>query len=276
MAKKGNFLATVFFLKERKYITPNYIRISLENEHVHKYSKATLGVNNKIFIAPKGVNKVLLPEFDAEKKVWTTVEAHLTPHRRTYTHRGIDLKKKEIYIDFVVHAAAGPASDWAINAPIGAPLGVVMATDPHPLYIRNKEWYLLVGDATGLPVLSVILEDLPVEARGYAIIEVETEADVQPIETKSQVKIEWLINPSPGQNSSLGERAKQIVATCSHEPSKFGYVATEFATVKALRNYLRKEMRWTATELYAYSYWRYGKSETSSETDRRQEKNSIE
>ncbi len=273
MAVKTDLIARVFYLKNRTYITPNYIRITLENEFVSDYKQATIGVNNKIFIAPEGVDKVYLPEFDAEKLDWKPVAAALAPHRRTYTHRGINIEKNEIYIDFVAHGDEGPASAWAIHAPIGAELGVVMRKEPHTLY-EKADWYLLVGDATAIPVLAAILEDLPKTARGIAIIEVETAEDIQQIETESQVEIKWIINPTPGQDSTLASEVKHIVSDLS-EPSKFAYVAAEFTSVKDIRTLLRKEHQWNSEELHAYSYWKYGKSETSSEKDRRAERAEI-
>lgn len=82
--------------------------------------------------------------------------------------------------------------------------------------------------------------------------------------------------PYFGQNSELAKRAKEIITEHSDEMSKFGYVAAEFDTVKELRNYLRKELNWTKDELYAYSYWKFGKAESASEADRRAEKASLE
>ncbi|WP_430615529.1 siderophore-interacting protein [Flavobacterium sp. JP2137] len=273
MAKKTDLIARVFYLKNRTYITPNYIRIALENDYISEYKNATIGVNNKIFVAPEGTDKVHLPEFDSEKMDWKPMAAELRPHRRTYTHRGIDLEKNEIYIDFVAHGDDGPASAWAIHAPIGAELGVVMRKEPHQLYVK-ADWYLLVGDATAIPVLAAILEDLPATARGFAVIEVESVEDIQQIHTQSQVFIKWIINPTPGQNSTLASEAEQLVSTLD-EVSKFAYVAAEFSTVKAIRTLLRKTLLWTSDELHAYSYWKYGKSETSSETDRRAEREEI-
>lgn len=275
MAKKGNIQRKVFTLKEREYITPHYIRITLSGNDVSDFKNTTIGVNNKIFIAPEGVAEVHLPEFDMEKGAWKPMDEALKPYVRTYTHRGINVEKNELYIDFVAHGDEGPASNWAINAQIGDALGVAMGCDPSELY-PAADWYMLVGDGTAIPVLGSILETLPAEARVNAVIEVESAEDIQKLYTQAQAKIEWIINPTSGQNSVVAKRVKEIIAEHSEEPSKFGYVATEFDTVKELRNLLRKELNWTKDELYAYSYWKFGKAESASEADRRAEKASVE
>jgi len=274
MAKK-NVDRGLFTLKERTYITPHYIRITLEGKDVQKFSRTTIGVNNKIFLAPEGCPKVYLPEFDYEKGQWVPMDDAIRPSVRTYTHRGINLEKNELYVDFVAHGDEGPASKWAIQAPIGAELGVAMGTEASELYpVANR--YILVGDGTAIPVLGAILEDLPADAHVQAFIEVETKEDIQPLTTKADASIEWVINPTPGQSTVLAEKALVYIEEQGEMESKFAYVAAEFSTVKILRNFLRKEKNWTKDELYAYSYWKFGKAENASEADRRAEKASFD
>lgn len=265
----------IFTLKERTYITPHYIRITLEGKDAQKFNRTTIGVNNKIFLAPEGCERVYLPEFDSEKGQWVPMDEAIRPSVRTYTHRGIDLEKNELYVDFVAHGDEGPASKWAIQAPIGAELGVAMGTEASELY-PQADRYILVGDATAIPVLGAILEDVVATAQVKAFIEVETQEDIQPLQTKAQVDIEWIVNSTPGQNTILAEKALAYIAAQGEMKSKFAYVAAEFSNVKLLRNFLRKEKNWTKDELYAYSYWKFGKAENVSEADRRAEKASID
>lgn len=270
MARKANLLSSIFFLKERTYLTPNYIRITLENELIPNYRNTTIGVNNKIFIAPEGCSKVHLPEFDLDTQNWKEQDPSIKPYVRTYTHRGINLDKNEIYIDFVAHGAEGPASNWAINAPIGAELGVVMGTENSELY-PEAETYFLIGDATAIPVLSAILESLPKGVTANVLLEVVSEEDKQVWGSKADVTIRWIVNPTPGINSELASVAKTLLKK-HHGNSKFAYVAAEFSSVKELRTFIRKDLHWKQDELHAYSYWKYGKAENMSEKDRREER----
>ncbi len=265
----------IFRLKNRTYITPHYIRITLEGPDVQKFSQTTIGVNNKIFLAPEGCDRVHLPEFDFEKGQWVPMDEAIRPSVRTYTHRGINLETNELYVDFVAHGDEGPASKWAIQAPIGAELGVAMGTEAAALYPKANR-YVLVGDATAIPVLGAILEDLPAGVQAQAFIEVETKEDIQVLPTKASASIEWIINPTPGQSTELAEKAVTYIEAQGEMESKFAYVAAEFSTVKIMRNFLRKEQNWTKDELYAYSYWKFGKAENVSEADRRAEKASLD
>jgi NADPH-dependent ferric siderophore reductase len=250
-------------------ITPHYIRVFLTGEDVLKFVHATVGVNNKILIPPKGIHEVHFPEFDYEKKQWKPMPDEIRPTVRTYTHRGIDPDKKELWIDFATHGEEGPASSWAIHAREGDALGVLMKSGKKELYTRAEN-YLLAGDATAIPVLGAILEDLPATAKAVCIIEVQSKEDEQLLSTKADVTFIWLHNPDPLSGSQLAEtlKAQQLPAT-----NRFAYIAAEFSSVKAIRSFLRKDQGWLQEELYAYSYWKAGVAEDQSAGERRQEKN---
>lgn len=267
--KKPDIIRQVLSVEKKEYLTPNYIRITLTGKGVGAFGNTTVGANNKIFISPQGVQEDLFPEYDYEIGKWVYPSTDISPIVRTYTHRGISLEKNELYIDFVAHGENGPASAWAINAKPGDKLGVAMKNKSEALH-PQADWYLLVADATGIPVISAILESLPATAKGYAFVEIPSAEDQQDIKTKASVEINWVVNPHMGEKIVLAEKVKSIEL---YEGLRFGYVAAEFSTVKEIRQYLRKEKGWQKEELYAFSYWKKGASEISSLTDRKKERN---
>lgn len=268
--KRPQIVQDVFTLKHKEYITPHYMRVTLTAKDISKFSEATVGVNNKIFIPPTGVDQVFFPDYNFETNTWTFPPENVRPTVRTYTHRGINLKEQEMVIDFVLHGDRGPASAWALFSKIGDPLGIAMKADATELY-PSADWYLLVADGTGIPVLAAILETLPATAKGVAYIEVQSEADRQKLFTRSQVKIHWIYNRHPGEGNFLTDAVRSTSLPGKEDGSRFGYVAAEFSTVKNVRHFLRKEQDWTQEELYAYSYWKFGTSEDGSVNDRHQE-----
>ncbi|MFD1631252.1 siderophore-interacting protein [Pseudopedobacter beijingensis] len=251
----------------KEYITPHYIRVYLKGEEVKIFQNTTVGVNNKILVPPKGLNKVYFPEFDYESMQWKPQPEALKPAVRTYTHRGINLEDNEMWIDFVAHGEEGPASAWAINAKKGDVLGLMMHDGQTELYTK-ADWYLLVADATGIPVIASILEDLPAEAKGVCILEVFGKEDEQKLDTKADIRFIWLHNQHPQETSNLPSYVKQQNLP---ETSKFGYVAAEFNSVKEIRTYLRKTKNWKREELNAYSYWKSGVAEDKSAVERHEE-----
>nr|WP_121272277.1 siderophore-interacting protein [Pedobacter schmidteae] len=255
------------FVSKKKYLTPHYIRITLTGDGIEAIANTTVGINNKILIPPAGLSKIYFPKYDAEKRQWIELSDEIRPWVRTYTHRGIDLEKKEIWIDFVAHGDEGPASAWAINARPGDVLGVMMKEKKTELYPQADN-YILIADATGIPVLGAILEDLPATAKGICIIEVHGKEDEQNLETKANMEFQWLHNDSPQKRSLLPAMLKRLELP---EKSRYAYVAAEFSAVKEIREYLRKGKKWQRDELDAFSYWKSGVAEDKSATERRQE-----
>lgn len=254
-------------VSRKEYITPHYIRIYLTGEGVPLIENTTVGVNNKILIPPAGIDKIHFPEFDYDKMQWKPQPDEIRPTIRTYTHRGINLENNEIWIDFVSHGDDGPASAWAAYCKKGDILGVLMRDGKSELYAEADN-YLLAGDATAIPVLGAILERLPKTARGTCIIEVHGKEDEQILETKADIQFIWLHNEHPQQGSRLVESIREMMLP---EGNRFAYVSAEFSSIKAIRNYLRKEKGWKREELYAYSYWKSGVAEDKSVMDRHQE-----
>lgn len=270
--KKFKTIQAELTVSRKEYITPHYIRVFLTGEQVLLLKNTTIGVNNKILIPPKGLRKVHFPEFDYEKMQWVPQSDEIRPIVRTYTHRGIDVNSNEVWIDFVAHGDEGPASAWAMNAQKGDVLGVLMKDGKTELY-GKAENYLLVGDATAIPVISAILEDLPSTAKGICILEVDSKIDEHHLETLADIEFIWLHNEHPQAGSRLAEVVKQQVLP---DDSRSGYVAAEFSSVKEIRRYLRKEMQWKQEELYAYSYWKSGVAEDKSAVERHKENEEVE
>lgn len=261
-------LRNLFRLAKREFITPNFIRLTLQGDDMKPYEVCTIGVNNKILLPRPGSKEVNLPKFDDETHDWIFPEDHLKPIIRTYTYRGADFEKNQMIVDFVHHGDNGPASAWAINAKLGEEIGVAMKMYKSELY-PESDWYFLIGDATAIPVLSAIMESLPNDKKGVALIEVPTKEDEQSLTKPENFEVIWIHNSHPENGSELAEKAKEFEIP---EGEKFAYVAAEFSTVKELRNYFRKELAWTKDELYAYSYWKAGVAEDQSASDRQKEK----
>lgn len=262
--KKPPIVREVLQVVRKERITPNYLRIVLGGEEIRKFKMVTVGINNKIFVPPKGVDEIYFPNENAE------IPVEIRPIMRTYTCRALDLEKNEMSIDFALHGDEGIASGWAKNCKIGDKLGVAMKGFSKQLY-PEADWYLLAGDMTALPVLSVILETLPDSAKGTAIIEVQTIEDEQIIETKSQIEIKWIFNPTPGKTAQLQNAVRAVKLPSGEEIRKFAYVAAEFAAVRNIRQFLRQEKGWKATEMHGFGYWQTGTPEEISAHERHEE-----
>ena len=175
---------------------------------------------------------------------------------RTYTVRA--QREHEIDVDFVLHDDGGPASLWASNCQPGASI-LVGGPGPRKSLHEGPDWYLIAGDMTALPAISVNLESLPQDARGVAVLEILDEADIQPLQVPDGIELIWLVNSHPGDESHpLVERIRQI----DWSPGRVQvWAACEFGSMRALRQFLREEREVARGDLYISSYWKNGISE---------------
>lgn len=234
-------IRSVFHVKHKEYLTPHFIRVifDINDSQAEMLTHVKSGSNNKIFI-PNG-------EPDSLGIV------------RTYTNRKIDLENRELSIDFVAHGDNGPASAWALKVQEGDFLGIGMKESTRPL-VPEADSYLLVGDATALPVISAIVEQLPPGVEAKVIMETFGKEDEILSCSAANVDIEWIHNPTPEKGSRIAEIAKRFeFPKKAHK--KYVYVAAEYTTVKELREYFKADESLDTRSLHAVSYWKAGESE---------------
>jgi len=178
------------------------------------------------------------------------------PIVRTYTVRR--QLKDALEVDFALHGSrqlSGPATSWALRAKIGDEVlvGGPGAAKPLP---QGTGPFLLVGDMTALPAISVNLESAPDDTTGHVIILIRNETDKQDLVKPKDMTLEWIVEDNLGANPGLLEEAVR------HLPkiTDYGYawVACEFEAMKLLRQYLRTENQFGKERLYISSYWKRG------------------
>ncbi|MEP3224756.1 MAG: siderophore-interacting protein [Parasphingorhabdus sp.] len=216
-------------------VTPNMHRITLGGDGMASFPPDQNG----------GYVKIIPPVSEDSKRIV-----------RTYTVRS--QSETGIAVDFALHGSdeeSGPATSWAINAQVGdrIKVGGPGAAKPLP---EGRGPFLLVGDMTALPAISVNLEALPDDATGNAIILIREAGDKQDITKPADVSIQWIIEPDLGANPSLlSDAARELPAAAD---LAYAWVACEFEAMKLLRQYLRVEQQFGPERLYISSYWKRG------------------
>jgi NADPH-dependent ferric siderophore reductase len=185
---------------------------------------------------------------------------------RTYTIR--HQRHTEIDVDFALHDHVGPATSWAVNAQAGDQI-LVGGPGPRKLINYHADWYLLAGDLTALPAISVNLGLLPPDAIGYAVIEVPSEADIQSLKHPENVELHWEINPGPDPEGVILLAKIQALPWLAGQPAV--WVACEFNSMRTLRHFFKHERDIPKTHLYISSYWKNGQSEDEHKIAKRQD-----
>lgn len=125
-----------------RHLAPDYVSVTFKGETLHDFVSSSYDDHVKFLI-------------DDEV-------------RRDFTPRSYDNEKRELTIEFALHAT-GAASDWARqaapgqSATIGGPRGSMIIP-------MDYAWHVLAGDATALPAIRRRLEELPAGAQVQVLV----------------------------------------------------------------------------------------------------------
>lgn len=178
--------------------------------------------------------------------------------KRTYTVRNHREKLNELDIDFFLHGDSGPASFRASRARPGDAISIA-GPGGKKLLDFSADWFVLAGDMTAMPAISVNIEQLPEHARGYAVIEILHESDIQTLRSPDEFEIQWVINPTPEKENTLLLDKLMQMPWLKGEPSI--WAACEFNSMRALRRYFKEEKNVAKKAVYVSSYWKRGLNE---------------
>jgi NADPH-dependent ferric siderophore reductase len=218
--------------------------------------------------------KIVFPqpgvEYDMPLDLWSireTMPREQWPFTRTYTVRWVDTVARELAIDFVIHGDEGLAGPWAAAARPGDTMtftGPGGAYNPAP----DADWYLFAGDEAALPAIAATLESLPQEARGLAFLEVDGDADIQPIAAPDGVQVTWLHrNGAPAGTRGLVVSA---VADAEWPAGRVDVFAHgERGYMKALRDVLFVQRGLERKQVSLSGYWAMGRVEDDFQAEKK-------
>jgi NADPH-dependent ferric siderophore reductase len=235
-----------------KNISPRMRRVRLRGSNMHRFSYG--GMHVRILIPPADIDAPQWPITGEDgRPVWPEGELKLVP--RVYTIRDINPESGEVDIDVVTHDGT-PGSEWALGAVEGDIVGM---TGPGGGDAGDADWYLLAGDETALPAIGRIIEHMPHNVKVVARIEVDNAAEEQEFNSPCNLDIQWLHrNGAHAGTTTLLQDAVKAVQLPSNGERIFVWSGCEFNGFKAIRNYVRKELRLERTQHLVVSYWRRG------------------
>ena len=223
----------------KRMLTPHMLRITLGGSGLDGFPEDQDGAYVKLrFNEPKSEYETLV--------------------QRTYTVRTRDAENRALDVDFVTHEAPGPATDWANSCQVGDHVRFA-GPGPRRFVDTSADWVFLAGDMSALPAISANIKAMPAHVTGYAVIEVISEEDRQPLPFPDGLKVEWVINPEPEKTNRLLFDAVKALPWLEGRPSV--WVASEFGQSRAIRAYFKNERGVPRTEMYASSYWRMGEDD---------------
>ncbi|WP_104173660.1 siderophore-interacting protein [Arthrobacter sp. Y81] len=249
----------------REELSPHMVRIVAGGEGFSGY------VNNDYV---DRYVKIAFPQPDVEYPLpldlWAVRESmprEQWPHTRTYTVRWVDEENRELAIDFVIHGDEGLAGPWAAKAQPGDSL---VFTGPGGGYNPDPaaDWHLFAGDEAALPAIAAAIESLPREARGLAFLEVDSDAEIQPIAAPAGLQIRWLPrNGVPAGSSELLINAVRDAEWPGGRAQVFAH--GERGYMKSLREVLFRERGLERGQVSLSGYWAHGRVEDDFQAEKK-------
>lgn len=170
--------------------------------------------------------------------------------RRHYTVRDHDAAAKTMDIDFVLHGE-GVSAEWLDALQTG---DRVMAIGPRGhTYVLDADWHLFSGDETCIPGIFAMIEGLPMNAKAFAFLEVDSEADILPLAVDA--KLNWLFRRGAAPSRIMLDAVESFALP---KGEGFAYVIGETGNVRAVRHRLI-ERGIPRERIAAEGYWRPGR-----------------
>jgi len=287
-------------------VCPSLLRVTFTGDDLHKFADNGFDQRIKFFLPLDcGYEGLLdLTQSGDWYGRWRTLPDDRRHPIRTYTARRVRPEVRELDVDIVLHGDAGPASRWANSAQVGDELVVLGpnadACGPHGgvdfVPPMHTEAFLLAGDETALPAIANILERLPRDARGEALIEMPLSADRVHIDAPAGVRVHWLGRDGAPHGALLDpavrEAAARVLPSGSgsdldavpwaydtddmlwevpvdpetgapmrQDTPVYAWLAGESAVIRGLRRHLVTERGIDRKAVAFMGYWRAGKPE---------------
>ena len=224
------------YVAGKRAVSPNMQRIILQGAGLADFPEGYEG----------GYVKLVLPS-EAEK-----------PAVRSYTVRMFDPASRKLTIDMVVHGDLGPAASWVSQVAAGDSIEITGPGACQPIN-TDADWFILAGDMSALPAISVNIERLPPDAVGHVVLEVISVEDQIELATPHGIEVHWVVNPEPEAFNTVLEDT--VMALSWRDGRVAVWVAGEFSASRALRQYFRNDRPVDKGSKYISCYWKIGETD---------------
>ncbi|MDM7830270.1 siderophore-interacting protein [Cellulomonas edaphi] len=289
-----------------RHLCPSVLRVTFTGDDLDRFADNGFDQRIKFFLPLESASyDELLSLEDSGDWYghWRSLPDDRRHPMRTYTARAVRHDRREVDVDVVLHGDLGPASRWALTATPGDELVLAgpnaAASGPHggvdfvPPAVTDR--LLIAGDETALPAIAGILERLPDDSRGEALIEMPSSADRIDLAAPAGMTIRWLgrdgrahgdlLVPAvraaaarmlPGQAPAYRVELEDVDEDHLWEvpvdedgrplremAAMYAWLAGESGVIKTLRRHLVTECGVDRKAVAFMGYWRRGKSETA-------------
>lgn len=274
-------------------LSPTYVRLTFTGADLDEFADNGWDQRFKLVLpAPSGGYDGLTRGADWHAE-WRQLPDERRPPIRTYTVRGVRPELREVDVDMVLHGDSGPASRFAASAAVGDAAVLLGPNNGFDgahggLEFRPPHGHtgptLLAADETAVPAVLAILERLPAEAYGEAVLEVPDPADIADAAAPTGLRLTWLVRqPSRAELPEavraacdrIGVRGADVGQELAPEPAAdedplwevpdvatagfYAWLAGESSVITGLRRHLVRDLGVDKRQVAFMGYWREGR-----------------
>ena len=213
---------------------------------------------------PAASVRLLLPSLAGELVLptWNGNEFLLVDGRRplirTLTPLAFDPDLPELDVEIVRHGE-GPLSEWVDRAAPGDVVAVSGTGRGYAIDPTDRS-FLLVGDESALPAISVVLAALPPEASVKVVMEVRNSDAQIDLPLHGGASVEWHIL---GGGADPGQALFDVAIGLHLDPEVRVWAAGEAAAMQRLRRHVFDERGLVRSQVVIRGYWKTGRDRSS-------------
>lgn len=212
----------------------------------------------RVTVAGDGLKALPIDRPAMWMKLFFPMPSNIKPQGRAYTIRAYNADQGWMAFDFVLHGDQGPAAWWIARAREGDTLQLAGPRSGYWID-PDAETHVLVGDATALPAIAGIVEQLAAGTRAQVFVEVADASEEQTLISPAELKVQWVHSGAafPGTTGKLELAVQQATFPSSAQV----FVAGEAFMVRALRTHLLVDRAIVHTSIDAKGYWKVGNAD---------------
>ncbi len=236
----------------RKAVTPNLVRVTLGGPELDGLDPGLPAASVRLLLPHH--NELVVP-------TWTGNEFLLPdgtrPALRTITPRRWDAYRMELTVEIVLHGD-GPLSTWAAAADTGD-VAAVSGTGRGYTIDDSVTQYVIAGDESALPGISVLLEALPSSARVTVLTEVTLPDARLGLPAHPGAVVTWHDRPA---GTAPGDTLVAAVHAADVDRDTRIWAAGEAAAMQQIRTHLFDERGLPRSHCTVRGYWKHGRAGT--------------
>jgi NADPH-dependent ferric siderophore reductase len=238
-------------------VTPHLVRVTLGGTELAGLEPGLPAASVRLLVPPRG--ELVIP-------AWTGNEFLLPdgtrPALRTLTPRRWDATRTELTVEVVLHGD-GPLSTWAATDGLGD-VAAVSGTGRGYTIDESTPQFLLAGDESALPAITLLLDALPTECDVRVLLEVAGDDAHVDLPSRRRTTVQW---STLAAHARPGDALVAAVTAATIDPDVRVWAAGEAAAVHRIRRHLFEERGLPRTHALIRGYWKYGRESTAGDSD---------